>query len=577
MRDARKKAGSWRRFVNLYRSIKVPWHLYVTSLFLGILAAQLTIWLAPFSAKVAQGQFEAADVVPMFLLISLLIVIVRAVQGVTDLYAGVKVERNLQTRVWGRLLRAPLRILDREHTSDLVARVTVDPLTASNALFALTAVWTSLYGFVGAVVAMTEANGTLTLIFLVMIPVTVLVFWLVGVTQYYSQNKLVHAWGALTGFFSEHLGAFKAMRLIGAHDHEIRVGNKQIDRMFRAGLIVVGITELQVLLGAVITNASLLVVFVGGAAFVRDGQMSQDDLVLFYSLSLVALPFLFEILTQYSLVKGTQGFTEQIGRVLDMPQEETSEGTLAPAQVRDLTFDDVSFRYDDDTEVLRNASFTIPGGQFTAIVGPNGSGKSTLLKLLQRVYEPSQGEIRAGEDSIARMSLGSWRESIATVEQESALLSGSVASNISFSDERATRDQVEAAARTAEAHEFIAAHPAGYSAEVGENGERLSGGQRQRVAIARALLADPQILLLDEASSALDRRTDALVDESVKAAMAGRTVVVVSHRLSTIAHADQIVVVSDGEIAAVGKHDYLLEHCTVYRELIASENARFPH
>lgn len=572
---SRPEDGRWRRFVNIYRSIRVPWVLLFATLGLGILGAQVVLWIAPLTARIGRGDFTTGGLVPAFIGLTVAGICITLARALTDLYAQTIVTRRVQEVVWAKLLRAPMAVIDREKGSELVSRVTNDPLKANDTLYALFAVWTSLFGFGGALLAMAQANATLSLLFLVIVPIAVLTFWVVGVTEFIAQRKIMRAWGTMTGFFAERLGMFTAIKALGADDAEITAGDKAIDKMFHAGIVQALLMAVQTLMGSVVTKAATLIVFVGGAAFVRSGELTQEDLTLYWALVGAALPFLFEILTHYQMVKGAQGFTEKIGRVLELPQEDTRTGLDMPLEGGDLRLDGVTFGY-GGRPVLTDVSVTIPHGKTTAIVGTNGSGKSTMLKLLQRVYEPDAGVIRYGETPIRDIALDTWRRSIGTVAQSTALLSGSVRENIAFGDLTAPQERVEWAAGIADAREFIDADPRGYDMPVGEGGDKLSGGQRQRIAIARALVPDPTVLILDEAGSALDRRTNARVDAALRAETTERTVVLVTHRPSSLADADQIIVLNKGRVEAVGRHDDLVRDSRTYRRLVQADSPAMP-
>lgn len=568
--ERRSRRGTWRRFIRVYRSVKIPWALLAVSLIVGIVAAQVQIWLAPFTAQIARGDLALETLLPGLIGLTCGTIALSLIRNLSDLYAQERVTRNVRSRVWHRLLHAPLSAIDEQNGSELVSRVTNDPRQSGQPLFALAAAGPSLWGLVGATVAMAQANSTLTQLYLTIIPLTVVLFWLVGVTQFYAQRLIMQAWGTMTGFFTERLGMIRALRAASSDQHELAEGTRAIDRMFRAGVVQVLLQTLQTLTGSVISNASLLIVFVGGAYFVRQGEMPQEDLSLFYALAGTAMPFLFELLTQYQLVKGAQGFMDKIGHVIELPREDTAPGPESPRADADLRLQSVSFGY-HDREVLHDVTVTIPAGKHTTVIGTNGSGKSTLIKLLQRQYEPSSGSILLGDTPASRISLGDWRRSTALVPQNPSLLSGTVRENIAFGDEDMDASGVETAARDAGAWEFISQHSRGLDLEVGEEGEKLSSGQRQRVALARALATDPQRLLLDEAGSALDGRARHAIDDVVQERMTGRMVVSVSHRVCEAHRADNIIVMREGTVVAAGPHEELVRHCAHYRDLLAAD------
>jgi len=250
-----------------------------------------------------------------------------------------------------------------------------------------------------------------------------------------------------------------------------------------------------------------------------------------------------------------------IYEILDMQPHQRDEPGATSLAVTDATieFRNVSFAYGSNERVLRNLSFTAEGGKTTALVGPSGAGKSTVITLVPRFYDPAEGEILIDGQNIAHVTKSSLRHHLAYVSQQPYLFEGSIRDNIRYGRPEATDAEIEDAARLANAHDFILAQPQGYDTPVGENGVTLSGGQRQRLSIARALVRNAPILLLDEATSALDTESEAAVQQALDAAMAGRTVIVIAHRLSTVVNADKIIVMQVGEVAEEGTHQSLAQ------------------
>jgi len=221
---------------------------------------------------------------------------------------------------------------------------------------------------------------------------------------------------------------------------------------------------------------------------------------------------------------------------------------------------------------LHDVTFSLPRGQTTAIVGPSGSGKSTLFALLERFYLPTSGQIELGRHAINQFELASWRNAIGYVAQDSPVLSGTIRDNLLYGlTQQVTEQQIRDAAEMANADEFISSFALGYDTEIGERGVKLSGGQRQRIAIARALLRDPELLLLDEATSSLDSESERVVQEALERLMEGRTTFVIAHRLATVRHADQIVVLEQGRVSGIGTHDTLVETNVLYNKLVTQQ------
>jgi subfamily B ATP-binding cassette protein MsbA len=297
--------------------------------------------------------------------------------------------------------------------------------------------------------------------------------------------------------------------------------------------------------------------------------MDSATLITFMIMVMRLLPPLKQLSQAPTTAQQSFATAERLFEVLDLPTEtQLDRGTRVVEELRDaIAFDGVSFAYGEEP-VLRDVSFVARRGEVVALVGASGAGKSTLVDLIPRFYEPTAGAIRLDGVDTREITLASLRGLTGIVSQDTVLFNDTVRSNIAYgASDRFTDAEVEAAAHAANAHTFISELPEGYDTVLGERGTRLSGGQRQRLAIARALLTDPPILILDEATSALDTESERLVQEAIDRLLAGRTVFVIAHRLSTVVHADQILVLERGEIVERGTHAELLAMRGVYHRL----------
>ncbi|MDB5077875.1 MAG: transporter ATP-binding protein, partial [Chloroflexi bacterium] len=315
-------------------------------------------------------------------------------------------------------------------------------------------------------------------------------------------------------------------------------------------------------------GAITLVLWFGGREVLR-GELTPGGLISFlFYIFLIAGP-LGTLTNLYSQMREAMGAATRIFEVLDTsPTITDSPGaTLLPPVEGRLAFTDVHFSYLPEREVLRGVSFTIEPGKMVALVGPSGAGKTTVAALILRFYEPDRGAITVDGVDIRMVTLESLRRQIAVVPQEPVLFGVSVRENIVYGRLDASEDEILAAARAANAHEFVEALPSGYETLVGERGVKLSGGQRQRIAIARAILRDPRILILDEATSSLDNESERLVQEALERLMVGRTTLIIAHRLTTIRRADEIVVLDDGAVVESGTHRELLAAEGLYHRL----------
>jgi subfamily B ATP-binding cassette protein MsbA len=326
------------------------------------------------------------------------------------------------------------------------------------------------------------------------------------------------------------------------------------------------------------TSVAMLILWIGAREVLSGaGAMDSATLMTFMIMVMRLLPPLKQLSQAPTTAQQSFASAERLFEVLDLPTEEQLDrGAATVTGLREgIEFQDVSFAYGDDGPVLRDVSFTARKGEVIALVGASGAGKSTLVDLIPRFYEPSGGVIRLDGVDTREITLSSLRGLTGIVSQDTVLFNDTVRNNIAYgAASRFTDAQVEEAARAANAHAFILELPQGYDTVLGERGTRLSGGQRQRIAIARALLTDPPILILDEATSALDTESERLVQEAIDRLLANRTVFVIAHRLSTVVHADQILVLDRGEIVERGTHAELLAQRGIYHRLHAAQLRR---
>ena len=309
-------------------------------------------------------------------------------------------------------------------------------------------------------------------------------------------------------------------------------------------------------------------IVVGGNAMIA-GTMTLGDFVTYiFFAGLVAAPLvsIAEIGTQISEAFAGLDRIHEVQRELTEQDDDEGKEDLGPVN-GEIAFDNVSFHYEEGSPVLKNVSFVAAPGLTTALVGSSGSGKSTLTSLVMAFNRPQQGTVSLDGRDLATIRLGEYRSLLGVVLQENFLFDGTIGENIAFADWHASQEAIDNAARIANAHDFVMAFADGYDTIIGERGIKLSGGQRQRISIARAILADPSILILDEATSSLDSESEALIQDGLRSLRSGRTTFVIAHRLSTIRSADQILVIEGGEIVERGTHPELLEKHGRYREL----------
>jgi ATP-binding cassette, subfamily B, multidrug efflux pump len=483
---------------------------------------------------------------------------------------GQSILASLRERIFERLLRLPLGYFDRRPVGDLMSRVTNDVDTLNQLLSqGLTQLLGSLFSLIGIVVAMLLLDWRLALVCFTIIPAMLL-------TNVYFARRARRAFrttretvGSVTAGLQEEIVGVREAQAFNRTETNIERFRERNAANRTANVEAVTITSAFVPAIDVLSTLSTAVVIGYGGYLVVTGTLTVGLLTAF----LIYVQQFFrpiQLASQvYTQAQAALAGAERIYNVLDEPREPSDlPGTPQLYSVEGrIEFERVTFAYEQGRPVLEDIDFHVEPGQTVALVGPTGAGKTTIANLIPRFYDVSAGTVRVDDHDVREVERRSLRGQIATVLQEPFLFSGTIAENIRYGRMEATREEVEAAARAVSAHSFIAALPDGYDTELGAGGGRLSQGQRQLLSFARAVLANPRILILDEATSNVDTRTEALIQEALGTLLKGRTSIVIAHRLSTIRNADLILVIEAGRIAERGNHVSLLARGGLYADL----------
>ncbi|MEP7000710.1 MAG: ABC transporter ATP-binding protein [bacterium] len=486
------------------------------------------------------------------------------------------VTRDLRDSVFRHLQRLPLSYFQRTKTGQIISRVQSDT-EQTKALITemVTRSLLSAATIIGTIAILLSYSVRLTFVSLVIAPLLTLSLQPVLRKLRKGHRRLRGDYGEITSVLQEVVSGARLVKSFRGEPYEdarfMAASHRYSSGMVRITRIAALSTPMTELIG---TSVAMLILWIGAREVLSgSGAMDPSTLMVFMVMVMRLLPPLKQLSQVPTTAQQSFASAERLFEVLDLPTEEqTDHGTRTVSALREtLAFEGVGFSYDEEP-VLRDVSFVARRGDVVALVGASGAGKSTLVDLIPRFYEPTDGVIRLDGVDTRDITLSSLRGLTGIVSQDTVLFNDSVRNNIAYgSSETFTDAQVEAAARAANAHPFIMELPEGYATILGERGTRLSGGQRQRLAIARALLTDPPILILDEATSALDTESERLVQEAIDRLLAGRTVFVIAHRLSTVVHADQILVLDRGEIIERGTHLELLARRGSYHRLHAAQ------
>lgn len=485
-------------------------------------------------------------------------------------WVGQRVVMDLRIRLYDHLQRMSLRYIYAKRLGELISRMTNDVTLLQNLVstVAVNLVVQSV-SFVGMLCFLLYINWKLTLITFAILPVTVLLLYRASKKLRSVGHSIQRELAALSSVIQEAFAAVRVVRSFATEDLELERFRKTNRENFKT---VMGGVQIQSVLSngieVILIVALAVILWLGGRYVVRD-QLTPGELVAFLGyLGFLVQPI--RVLT--SVVSSMQlglAAADRIFGLLDTPEETASPADPTPLGVMEgrVSFKNVSFSYEKDQPILRDVSLEVAPGEKIAVVGPTGSGKSTLVDLIPRFYDPDEGSVLVDGVDVRSVDLRELRKQIGIVPQDSILMKGTMAFNISYGLPGLPMEDIEAAAKVAGIHSFIASLPGGYHTEVGERGVTLSGGQRQRIAIARAVIRNPRILILDEATSSLDLEVERLVQGAMDKAMQGRTSFIIAHRLSTVRNADRIVVLDGGRIVELGHHDELLPLGGLYSRL----------
>ncbi len=485
-------------------------------------------------------------------------------------FIGANIIANMRSRLFAHMERLSLSFYQSHQVGELMSRFLNDINRIQNLLTSTLLMFlTNLLMLLGILIYLLTIDWKMTLTALVPVPLTVLVTRHYGVKLNHINRRLMETLGIFSARLQESFLGIKTIKAFGREkEEELKVG--QVMNELTGIYIKYSVTtSLSAYLSIFFNMLGPIVVLAWGTYLIVMGQMQLGALMAFYML----LAFLYSpvqgLASVHLEVQAAMASVDRIFEYFDLPPAVAED----PHPVRlekvrgEIQLKNISFKYEQGAFAISDFNLVIKPGEKVAVVGPSGSGKTTLINLIMRFYDPPDGMIMLDGVDLRRLSLASLRASMALVDQDPLLFKTSVFQNIAYANPDAKPEAVKKAADIANIHDYIMSLPQGYDTEVGERGVTVSGGEKQRLCLARAILKNTPILILDEATSALDANSEKLIQESLKNILDGKTAIIIAHRLSTVQHADRIIVMEAGRIVGEGTHDMLLAQSPLYREL----------
>lgn len=567
MREKTYSKKSVTRYFTVLKGVKLPWILILCALISSIIMMKAELSVATMTADIIDTSQKAINGAVLMSFIGM--TILSAATNIISTYFTRKMEETItcgvRTKLWKKIMHLPSKYYDEDNGNELVTRVTSDA-SAPSALF------TTAISCVVCVVTTVQAfaqlfayHKKLAWYSMLIIPLTLVFCVLYGILQFKLGVYQTATMASSMGYLAERVRNFRLVKSVVAESNESVKGNRTFKEMYKAEfwnwMLVAGYQ----LSSSLFSIMFIVISFVLGGQLLAKGEVTIGDLTGFYMVTGIVSLQLMQLFMNIGSIFGTFGTMKKTADIMEMEPEPVG-GEDVPAVCSDLVFDNVTFAYNEERDVLNGVSVKIPMGKVTAIIGGNGAGKSTIFKLLTRLYEPKSGKILFGDMNIDQYNVVQWRDRFTYVIQKNPLIGGTVRENILYGLEReVSEEELIEVAKKANCYDFIMKKPDGFNEDVGLGGSNFSGGQAQCISIARAMLRNGDYLLLDEATSNLDVLSEAMVTEALDKLMENKTTIMIAHNYAATCNADYVIVMRDGIVEAAGAPEELLKSNEYYR------------
>ncbi|WP_163655305.1 ABC transporter ATP-binding protein [Listeria sp. PSOL-1] len=564
---------SWKEFGNLISQKTISKPLFCIAIVFSVISTIVSLFVPLFAKNFIDG-FMGKNFNYIIVFYLLILFIVQVILSGVSLYLlnliGLKLVLAIRNKLWNKILFLPIRYFDSTNSGEFVSRMVNDTgLIKTLVSDQFPQIINGTITLVGTITILLVMDVKLTVILFIAIPILILFVAPLGKKLFAISKGLQAETAAFSTKISQVVSNIRLVKATTSEEAEVKSGERGLNNLFQFGNREAKINAIISPITVFVVMGILVGIIIYGGVRVNADTLTIGTLIAFLIYVFQLLVPITAFVTFFSQLQKAKGATHRIYEIINEDSEELHHGGTISLSDKSLSATNLTFSYDGKHRVIDGISFESSPGEMIAFVGPSGAGKSTIFSLLERFYQPTEGDIFAGDQSMKGISLNSWRSQFSYVLQDNLLLSGTIRENLVYGLKHdVTEEELWQALKLAYAADFVAELPKQLEEEVGEHGVKLSGGQKQRITIARAFLSKAQILLLDEATASLDVRTEQYVQKSLLNLMKQKTIFIIAHRIDTIKHSDKIIFIDKGRVTGQGTHDELIESHELYASFI---------